>query len=134
MYEKAKYFSSKFIRNGIAGLALSCFIIYSIVHDHKQFDVLFVLIPIVAFAWLYSGIRINKKLKLKDQTKEQAEIIDERISYKQIELLISLLIVLVIFLGMNHWKYVDYLTIPVLMIFAWWLYSQMKILNKYLNS
>jgi hypothetical protein len=133
MYERAKYYRSKFIRNGIAGFAMSAFLIYSSVNSGKSFGAAKILFPIVSVAWLYFGLQINRKLKSKDETKEKVEIAGGRISFKQIEHILSALLVVVIFLGVRHVQYANYLAVPILVAYIWWLMSQMKLLNNYFN-
>jgi len=139
MYERAKYFSNKFIRNGIAGSIICGILIFSPsqmvdpgsgIRNDLQPIVLFLVATIL---WLYFGIRIYVKLKSKAALNEP-EISDERISFRQVEVMLSLLLFLVIFLGMKHWRYANYVAIPVLIGYAWWMYSQMKLVNNYLNG
>ncbi|MCX6291245.1 MAG: hypothetical protein NT126_05725, partial [Bacteroidetes bacterium] len=62
MYERAKYFSGKFIRNGIAGFFLSGIFLFSFSKNKPLVPVVFVFL-VAATVWLYFGMLINKKLK-----------------------------------------------------------------------
>jgi hypothetical protein len=131
MYEKAKYYRNRFIRNGIAGLAISAFIIYKAICTDKDFTLASVVFPVAALAWLYFGLRINKKLKTKVPTNE---ITDERLSFRQIEYALSFLILASLLLSFRHWQYANYLIVIVLLVYGIWFYKQMKSLNNYFNS
>ncbi len=134
MYERAKYFRNKFIRNGIFGLVICVILIYSTVTSEALFLARLIILLIVSVVWLYFGLHINRKLKSKDKTKDKIEITDERISFKQVEFLLSILLIVAIFLGIRHVKYADYLAIPIVVAYLWWLYSQMKLLNNYFDE
>jgi hypothetical protein len=134
MYERAKYFSSKFIHNGIGGLAVSAFLIYYAFTENESLKPIGYILPFVALVWLSFGLWINKKLKAKDPTNESSEITDEKISFKQVEFILLALLMAVIFLGVKLWRHADYLAIPVMIAYIWWLYSQMKLLNNYFKS
>ena len=131
MFERANYYQSRFIRNGIAGLLMSVFIIYISIAKDKVFPPITIALPIVAFAWLYFGLRIKNKLKTKVATNE---IIDERISFKQVEYAFSILVFVSLLLSFRHWQYANYLVIVALLAYTSWFSIQMKLLNDYFNS
>ncbi len=133
MYERAKYFRTKFIRNGIAGFAMSALLIYYTIKG-EALNPSVVIIPVAALLWLYFGLRINNKLKAKDEANRSSEIPEEGIPFKQVESILSVLVIIIIFLSITHWKYADYLAIPMLITYCWWLYSQMKLLNNYFRA
>ena len=134
MNERAKYFRSKFIRNGIAGFAISAFLIYSAIAKSESIKPILFIIPVVSFVWLYFGFWINKKLKAKNAKLESFEIKDERISFKQVDLIFTALLVAAVILLVRHLKYADYLVIPVAIFYFYWLYSQLKLLNEYFKA
>lgn len=133
MYERAIYYRNKFIRNGILGFAVSAFLISSAVTTDKSFIPGIIIFPIASFLWLYFGMQINRKLKAKVATNDKLINTHERFSFKQIESILSILIVAVIILGVRYEQYANYIAIPILVAYIWWLYSQMKLLNNYFN-
>jgi hypothetical protein len=133
MYERAQYYRSKYIRNGIAGLVISALLIYYTATKNEPFTPAIIIFPIVAFMWFYFGLWINKKLKVKIAATE-SQIIDERFPFKQIEYFLSLLIAIALVLGFQHWKFADYLIIPLVIAYVWWSYYQMKLLNNYFKT
>src|SRR5690348_14437013 len=134
MYEKANYFGNKFIRNGIAGILFTAFIFYYTFVKDKPFNPVFIAFPIAAIVWLYFGIKIKRKLKLKDSSKQITEITDERISVKQVERILFILILATIYLGIYQWHYASYFTLIILLIYTSWFTLQMKALNEYFKS
>ena len=136
MYEKAIYFKWKFIRNGIAGIVFSILLIYYIVTKNESVNPFTIVIPVVAFAWIFYGLRIAKKLKLKNKTSTGDSIIitDERISFKQIDFIFSICFFVVLLLSFNHWKYAGSFCILWLIAYTWWFSGQMKGLEEYFKS
>ena len=130
MNERADYYRNKFIRNGIVGIAISGFLIYNAITVDKTFSLILIIFPLFASVWLYFGLKINHKMKLKSSQNE-IESSDERVSFKSIEFFFSLLIITSILLSVKHWKYANYLTVTTLAIYITWVYKQMKILNDY---
>ncbi len=134
MNERVKYFKSKFIRSGIVGFAISVFLIYSAIAKSESINPILFIIPVVAFVWLYFGFWINKKLKSKNEKLESFEIKDERISFKQVDIILTALLIAVTILVVRHLKYADYLVIPVAIFYFYWLYSQVKLLDEYFKA
>jgi hypothetical protein len=134
LYERAQYFKNKFIRNGIFGVAASSILIYNAVVRNSAFTPGLIVFPVAAFVWLCAGLWINRKLKDKSAITISDEITDERISFKQMELILTLLFITVIFLGGIHWKYATYLLIPFLIAYLYWLFSQVKLLYTYFKA
>jgi uncharacterized membrane protein len=133
MYQRARYFSNRFIRNGIAGFAISAFLVYSVITGAQSTGLIIIIFPVVSFVWLYFGLRIKSKLKSKDPN-ETPEIRDELFSYRQAQSIFSILVGVILISGINHWKYSYYFTVPVLIVFVWWFYLQMKLLNDYFKK
>lgn len=134
MYERAEYFKNRFIRNGIAGFAISAFFMYNAFSNEKTFQPIAFIFPVVAFVWLCLGLWINKKLKTKDAIKDSNEITDERISFQYIELILTVLLVLSLFLNIRHYEYANYLMISIVIAYTYWLYTQVKLLSKYFKE
>ena len=80
MYERAMYLKNKFIRNGIALFTISALLIYYAATKSESFSPVLIIVPVAALIWLYLGLWINKKLKLKVANKD-SEITDVSISY-----------------------------------------------------
>ncbi|HOZ82928.1 MAG TPA: hypothetical protein PLU85_02265 [Bacteroidia bacterium] len=133
MYERAKYFRDKFIRNSIAAFAICGLLIYTVITQHKSVMPGLIIFPAVAFAWLYLGLWINNKLKSKHAT-DISEVTDEKISFKQVQFIFSIFFVVVVLLYFKHLKIVNYLAVPIILIYAWWLFSQMKMLSNYFST
>lgn len=134
MYARAKYYRSKFIRNGIAGFALSALFIYTIVLKNESLNPMAIVFLVVSSVWLFFGLRINKKLKAKTTTNDSFEITDERIPFKYVEFVLTLLLLTTIVLSIKQWMYATYLAIPVLLVYSWWMYTQMRLVNIYLQT
>ena len=133
MYERAMYLKNKFIRNGIALFTISALLIYYAATKSESFSPVLIIVPVAVLIWLYLGLWINKKLKLKVANKD-SEITDVSISYKQVEFILSVLLVAVIFLLLKHWVYANYLTNLILIAYCYWSYIQIKMLNNYFNA
>jgi len=137
MFERATYFKGKFIRNGIAGFVFSALFIYLFFtkKDESMNPIIFAF-PIAAFAWLFYGFRISKKLKEKNKTSVNDPLIisDERISYKQADFIFSIFVLVSLLLSFNHWKYANYLILLGLVAYTWWFSRQMKLLEEYFKN
>ena len=70
MYDKAKFYSRKFIRNGVAGVLISAYLIYGLISKREAITPILFILPIAALGWLYFGLRISKRLKLKDSKRK----------------------------------------------------------------
>jgi len=134
MYERARYYSNKFIRNAIAGFTLTGFLIYYPIKHHLQVNPVFLAFPIISFMWLFYGLKISRRLKVMESHEVQSEISSEKISFKIIERMISLLLVISMYLAFQHWKYSTFFISIVLILFLLWFNVQMKMLKKYLGS
>lgn len=134
MDERAKYFSRKFIRNGIAGILISALLIYNAIVKIEPSNVTLFIFPVLSLVWLYFGLMINKKLKTKNATNSIPEISDERITFRQIEFVFTILIFGILFAYLKHLSYAGYLIAAVLIAYIWWLYSQIKLLNNYFKD
>ncbi|MCX6290802.1 MAG: hypothetical protein NT126_03470, partial [Bacteroidetes bacterium] len=118
---------------GIAGFFLSGIFLFSFSKNKPLVPVVFVFL-VAATVWLYFGMLINKKLKSKNEKDDLPGIRDERLSYRQIDFILTVALFAVIFLGISHWKYMNYLAIPFLLSYFYWFYLQMKLLNNYFKS
>jgi len=134
MYQRTKYFSDKFIRNGIGGCVISVVLIYNSIRHDKSFHPITLLMPLIAILWLYFGIRINKKLKAREYLNDNDEISGKKITFKEIDFFLLILLFAIVFLGPIYSKYANFLTIPVLLVYTFWFHKQMKLINTFLNS
>lgn len=134
MYERAKYFSIKFNRNGIYGLSICAFLIYFSFKKQEPVAPLLYAYVAMSIGWLVTAFWINAKLKLKNAGMEIHEISDEKISFRSIEQILSLLMVIFIILSNKKWEYANYLAVPLMLVYIGWTFSQMKILNNYFKA
>ncbi len=134
MYERAKYFGIKFNRNGIYGLAISAFLIYFAFKKQEPFSSLLYVYVLMSIAWIAIAFWINAKLKLKSENLEVGEIAEEKFSFKSIEQILSLLMVIFIILSNKKWEYANYIAVPIMLFYISWTFSQMRMLNNYFKS
>jgi hypothetical protein len=131
MYERAKYYRGRFIRNAIAGFAISAFVLFNAIGKDNSITFPAIIFPLAACAWLYFGLRIKEKLKTKAAT---VEITDERIPFKQVEYVFSILVFVSLFLAIRQTQYANYLVTVVLIAYTAWFSVQMKMLNDYFKA
>lgn len=134
MYERAKYFSIKFNRNGIYGLAICAFLIYFAFKKQEPVSSLLYVYAVMSIVWIAVAFWINTKLKYKKANVDDNEILDEKYSYKSIEQILSLLLVIFIILSNKKWEYANYLAVPLMIVYIGWTSSQMRMLNNYFKS
>lgn len=134
MYQKALYFKSKFLRNGIIMLLLSGLQFYQAYSINEPFSPALLIIPVLSFVWIYFGLLITKQLKTKVAINDSNEIADEVYSYKQVELVLTILLLVMFFLLTRHWKYAEYLMFPIALAYLFWLFKQVKDLNAYFKA
>ena len=134
MYERAKYFNIKFNRNGIYGLAISAFLIYFAFKKQEAFSSLLYVYAAMSIAWIVIALWINTKLKLKNASSDVNEISEEKYSFKSVEQILSLLLVIFIILSNKKWEYANYLAIPLIIGYSAWTFFQMRMLNNYFKS
>ena len=131
MYERAKYFSNRFIRNGIAGVIILSLILYGMIEKHDTINPTFIGFVLFPIFWLTYGLWIRRKLQFKSPV---VEIDEKAVYYKQIQFVLSICVVVLIYLGLDKKSYAAYIAIPFLVIYFGWIYKQMKLINAYLNS
>ena len=134
MYERAKYFNIKFNRNGIYGLAICAFLIYFAFKKQEPFSSLLYVYAAMSIAWIVIALWINTKLKLKSASSDVNEISEEKYSFKSVEQILSLLLVIFIILSNKKWEYANYLAIPLIVVYSAWTFFQMRMLNNYFKS
>ena len=132
MYDKAKYYSNKFIRNGIAGLVFTAIVISIWLDDSQPHPVGLIAFPITTVLWFYFGFRLKKKLKTKEPVK--FEITDRKISFKVVERIFMVLLAATIFLATRKEEYSSPLMISALVLYFSWFAWQMTLLNKYFKT
>ncbi len=131
MYEKALYFKNKFLRNGIILLLLSGILLYPSKIYNEPFNPLILVLPAFGMLWIYLSLMLSKKIKSKVADVKSNEITDETFSYKHTEVVLTVILLGVIFLSIKHWKYADYLVLPVALAYLFWLFKQVQGLNVY---
>lgn len=135
MYEKAIYFKNKFLRNGIILLLLSGFLFYPSKINNEPFNPLMLIAPAFGIIWIYLSLMLSKKIKTKVAEANSNEITDETFSYKQVEVVLTILLLVALFLSIfKHWMYADYLLFPVALAYLFWLFKQIQNLNSYFKA
>ncbi|MEI7801886.1 MAG: hypothetical protein WCI97_04530 [Bacteroidota bacterium] len=134
MYERAKYFSTKFIRNGIAGIGISTLLIYADFEKSNSITPTHIFFVVVSLFWLYAGYSLNKNLKRKTEAIDSNEIPETGITYKQVEYFFSIAIIAFLLLSTYHYQYINYIAVPLLAGYIGWLFIQMKTLNSYFKK
>jgi hypothetical protein len=133
MYERANYFKNKFIRNGIAGFAILIIIIFSSITNGELPLSRLIIFSAAAFLWLSLGLWINKNIKAKIATIE-SENIKESVPFQQIENIFTVFLFALLFLSFKNWENTNYLLFPVAIVYLYWLFTQMKLLNMYFKA
>ena len=133
MYERAKYFKNKSIRNVIGGVILCALSISSFVTKGAVSIPGLIIIPVATLLWIYMAVWINKNLKNKSPEPDD-EITSEQISYRYVEGIMYALFVVVLLLSIRQIDMVKYLAIPVVIGYAYWLFTQVRLLNQYFKG
>ncbi len=132
MYQRAKYFSEKFIANGIGCILLSVYLIYAAVIVHQTIKPLLYITLIAGLGWLLIGWRLRKKIRQKIQfdMPNNSEVNTERMGYQNVDLIFSILIVLLISFG-EQLIYQDFIAIGFIIAYSVWVFFQIKLMNNF---
>jgi hypothetical protein len=133
MYEKAEYFSSKFIRNGFAGIVLTAFLIYNALFKVSDISPIVYFFPLIALLWLFLGYKLKNKLQQKSDADNNI-FNDDKMPYRQIDFTFRLLIIAALVTGFKNWKFVNYIIIILTITYLIWIYLQIKLVFRFLNN
>jgi hypothetical protein len=60
--------------------------------------------------------------------------IETSASYKWIDLILSFLLMMVLLLSFRQFPYINFIAIPIILSYAYWLFKQVRLLNAYFKS
>jgi hypothetical protein len=136
MYERANFFSRRFINNAVSGLIWCVMLCFLNMNSSLFIKPLLILFPVISFYWLYLGLSIRKKLKLINRAEEPAneEIRTERVPYKTAQFILTYLLFISLFLSVSHYSYAQSVVLPVVAIYVIWLGRHVRMIKKYLGG
>lgn len=132
MYERANYFRNKFFRNGIALLLLTVLAWGRSYSTGQPVGPGLYFFPVASAIWLSLTFFINKNLK--NKIPEPPSIPEGRFNYKANESVLTMSLLLAVIFTLNGWKYALLALVTMIVIYAAWLFFEMRKLNEYFDS
>ena len=134
MYNRAKLYSNKFIRRGIAGFAIGVWWVIKLWGE--IYLPLLLLFATANIAWLYISISLSKKLRQKMEseagsTQELPEKSSQ--SYWLMFILIGVLLAGALLAG-NYNVGLQFILVAWVVVYSVWIYYEVKRVNKFLKS